>query len=176
MRCCADHGASGYWPLGVWQQPSVCHKWAWWRCDQHESREQWREMRFRLRRRRKMTSCNVLVIGGKGVGKTSLVQTFVNGSFKKVLVEQFNKSRTQYLPSFLYYRDPFTPFPMNTRRRCPVSDVRILSSGCMTLRGLARSWRPPRGWLTPSSSATGPAMWHPLRLSRIKWARKLNFD
>ena len=36
-------GASGYWPLGVWQQTSVCHKWAWWRCDQHESWEQWRK-------------------------------------------------------------------------------------------------------------------------------------
>ena len=26
------------------------------------------------------------------------------------------------------------------------------------LRAQARSWRPPLGWLTPSSSATGPAM------------------
>ena len=31
-----------------------------------------------------MACCNVLVVGGKGVGKTSLVNTFLSGTFKKV--------------------------------------------------------------------------------------------
>ena len=35
-------------------------------------------------RRRGMASCNVLVLGGRGVGKTALISTFVNGAFRKV--------------------------------------------------------------------------------------------
>ena len=31
-----------------------------------------------------MASCNVLVLGGRGVGKTALISTFVNGAFRKV--------------------------------------------------------------------------------------------
>ena len=42
-------------------------------------------MKIRVRRRRRhMACCNVLVVGGKGVGKTSLVNTFLSGTFKKV--------------------------------------------------------------------------------------------
>ena len=37
-----------------------------------------------MTRRPRMPSCNVLVLGARGVGKTSLVNTFVTGAFKKV--------------------------------------------------------------------------------------------
>lgn len=66
------------------------------------------------------------------------------------------------------HRDHFARYPMNIRRKCRVSDVRTLSSEFTTPRGRARSWRPPRGWRTPSSSATGPVMWPLSKLSRIK--------
>merc|ERR1711893_307148 len=34
------------------------------------------------RKRRKMSTCHVLVIGSKGAGKTCLIHTFCNGEFK----------------------------------------------------------------------------------------------
>ena len=46
-----------------------------------------------------MACCNVLVVGGKGVGKTSLVNTFLSGTFKKVIhveISLLSSSDTNY--------------------------------------------------------------------------------
>ena len=179
MRCCADHGtrgAGGEWPLCVWEQPSVCHKWALWRCMLASTCVGTGVLRIMLAEEKwdsgwggggRWPPVMSSSLEGRGSGKLLLCKPLLMDPLKRYYNWVIHKINP-FIVHLYIYRDHFTPYPMNTRRRCLVLAVRTLSSGFTILRAQARSWRPPRGWLTPSSSATGPAMLPRSRLSLIK--------